>query len=67
MSQDLELDLDTANLVAGSINQFCAKTETFESEANPLSLTVKDLRNLAFMATFLLDSDKKTSDDLDQL
>lgn len=67
MSQDLELDLDTANLIAGSINQFCTKTETFDNEADPLNLTVKDLRTLAFMSNFLLDSDKKTDDDLGQL
>ena len=67
MSQDLELDLDTANLIAGSINQSCTKTETFDNEADPLNLTVKDLRTLAFMSNFLLDSDKKTDDDLGQL
>jgi len=67
MSQDMEIDLDTANLIASSINQFCAKTETFDNDVNALDLRVKDLRTLALMATFLLDGDKEKGDDADEL
>ena len=59
MSQDMEIDLETANLIASSINQFCAKTETFDNDVNALDLRVKDLRTLALMTTFLLDGDKE--------
>mgnify|MGYP001219720417 CR=1 FL=1 len=67
MSQDMEIDLETANLIASSINQFCAKTETFDNDVNALDLRVKDLRTLALMATFLLDGDKEKTDDADEL
>ena len=67
MSQDMEIDLETANLIASSINQFCAKTETFDNDVNALDLKVKDLRTLALMATFLLDGDKEKTDDADEL
>ena len=67
MSQDMEIDLETANLIASSINQFCAKTETFDNDVNALDLRVKDLRTLALMTTFLLDGDKEKTDDADEL
>ena len=67
MSREVEIDLETANLIAGSINQFCAKTDSYDNSVNALDLGVKDLRTLALVTTFLLDDDKEKEDDGDEL
>ena len=60
--QTLEVDYPTANLIASTLNSLCGRLDGFAENADPMSLKVKDLRNLAGIVGALMPDDNEDND-----
>ena len=60
--QSLEIDYPTANLIASTLNSLSGRLDGFAENADPMSLKVKDLRNLAGLISAIMPDDEGEDD-----
>jgi len=60
--QSLEIDFPTANLIASTLNNLSGRLDGFAENADPMSLKVKDLRNLAGLIGAIMPDDDEEDD-----